>query len=82
MAMPTTRYPTSHGVGMWGGAQEGRSGARGAGVNLMWRIVFKGMLGLGVGGDTTVTVSTLCIPEKSIVSTNTNYDMMLPVLDY
>jgi len=53
--------PWSLYVGGW--TQEGRSGARG-GVKLLQQIVFKGMLGLDVGGDTTV--STLCIPEKSI----------------
>ena len=65
-----------------GGGRRREGQEQEGGVKLMWRIVFKGMLGLGVGGNTTVTVSTICIPEKSIVSTNTNYDMMLPVLDY
>ncbi len=65
-----------------GGGRRREGQEQEGGVKLMWRVVFKGMMGLGVGGDTTVTVSTLCIPEKSIVSTNTNYNMMLPVLDY
>ncbi len=64
MAMPTTGYPTPHGVCMWGGGRRREGQEQEGGVKLLQQIVFKGMLGLDVGGDTTV--STLCIPEKSI----------------
>ena len=49
---------------MWGGEHRREGQEQEGGVKLLRQIVFKGMLGLDVGGDTTV--STLCIPEKSI----------------
>ena len=54
---------------MWGGEHRREGQEQEGGVKLLRQIVFKGILGLDVGGDTTV--STLCIPEK-VLSTNTN----------